>query len=116
MNFTHNPYECGLDAYMDLDADIESMSLPALRASRGKQIHQLVGIVFDEVVEFFDFRVEANDIQVGDVRSQVWSPRYCKFLTLVMMQRDFLADNDSVNIGGKLGKIVDLPFNFDAIA
>ena len=116
MNFTHNPYECGLDAYMDLDADIESMSLPALRALRGKQIHQLVGIVFDEVVEFVDFRVEANGNQVGDVRSQVWSPRYCKFLTLVMMQRDFLADNDSVTIGGKLGKIVDLPFNFDAIA
>jgi len=115
MNFTHNPFECGLDAYVDLDADIESMSLPALRKLHGNHKHQLVGIVFDEAVEFDDFRVDANGRQVGDVRSQVWSPRYRKYLTMVMMQRDFLADNDSVTIDGKLGKIVDLPFNFDAI-
>ena len=115
MNFKFNPFECGLDAFMDLDADIEAMSLEALRAIRGKHVHQLVGIVFDEVVEFDDFRVEHNGQQVGDVRSQVWSPRYSKFLTMVMMKRDFLADHDEVTVDGKLGKIVDLPFNFDAI-
>ncbi len=111
MNFTHNPYECGLDVFMDLDADIDSMSVNALRAIRGKHIHQLVGIVFDEVVEFDTFKVEANGELVGDVRSQVWSPRYKKFLTMVMMKRDFLADNSSITIDGKLGNIVELPFN-----
>ena len=116
MNFTHNPFECGLDIYMDLDADIEAMSLNALRAIRGKHVHQLVGIVFDEAVEFEDFKVEADGEVVGDVRSQVWSPRHQKFLTMVMMKRDFLTDCDSVNVDGKLGKIMDLPFNFDAIA
>jgi len=115
MNFTHNPFECGLDAFIDLDADIEAMSLPALRAIRGKHLHQLVGIVFDERVEFHDFKVEADGRAVGGVRSQVWSPRYRKFLTMVMMKRDFLANNTSVTIGGKLGKIVHLPFDFDAI-
>ena len=117
MNFNHNPFECGLDIYMDLDADIESMSLPALRGLRGgKHVHQLVGIVFDEVVEFDDFRIDAEGVQVGDVRSQVWSPRHQRFLTMVMMKRDFLADHDEVTIDGKVGKIVDLPFNFDAIS
>ena len=111
MNFTHNPYECGLDVYMDLDADIDSMSVNALRAIRGKHIHQLVGIVFDEVVEFDTFKVEENGELIGDVRSQVWSPRYNKFLTLVMMKRDFLANNGSITIDGKFGNIVDLPFN-----
>ena len=48
---------------------------------------------------------------VGDVRSQVWSPRYNKYLTMVMMKREFLADNSSITIDGKVGNIVDLPFN-----
>jgi dimethylsulfoniopropionate demethylase len=115
MNFTHNPFECGLDAFIDLDADIEAMSLTALRAIKGRQVHQLVGIVFDERVEFVDFKIEANGRVVGDVRSQVWSPRYSKFLTMVMMKREFLGNNSSVTIDNKLGKIVDLPFDFDAI-
>jgi len=115
MNFTHNPFECGLDAFIDLDADIEAMSLPALRAIRGKHVHQLVGIVFDESVEFDDFKVEVDGEAIGDVRSQVWSPRYRKFLTMVMMKREFLGSNTSVTIDGKLGKIVDLPFDFETI-
>jgi len=115
INFTHNPFECGLDAFIDLDADIDAMSLPALRAIKGKQVHQLVGIVFDEAVEFDDFKIKVNGQVVGDVRSQVWSPRYRRFLTMVMMKREFLSTNTSVTIGGKLGKIVDLPFAFDAI-
>lgn len=116
MNFTHNPFECGLDAFIDLDADIESMSLPALRAIKGRHVHQLVGIVFDQPVEFDDFKVEADGEAVGDVRSQVWSPRHEKFLTMVMMKREFLHENTSVTIDNNIGKIVSLPFDFDAIA
>ncbi|MEM7563508.1 MAG: dimethylsulfoniopropionate demethylase, partial [Pseudomonadota bacterium] len=115
MNFTHNPFECGLDAYMDLDADLDSISIEALRAIQGKHIHQLVGIVFSQPVEFDDFRIEANGQLVGDVRSQVWSPRYQKFMTMVMMKRDFLQNNDSVMIDGQRGRIVDLPFDPDLI-
>jgi glycine cleavage system aminomethyltransferase T len=116
MNFTHNPFECGLDAFIDLDADIEAMSLPALRAIKGKHLHQLVGIVFDAPVEFDGFNVEVDGQTVGDVRSQVWSPRHARYLTMVMMKRAFLATNSTVTVGGKLGKIVDLPFDFEAIA
>jgi dimethylsulfoniopropionate demethylase len=115
MNFTHNPFECGLDAFIDLDAEIEAMSLPALRKIQGKHVHQLVGLVFDQPVEFDDFKVIADDGVVGDVRSQVWSPRYRKFLAMAMMKRDFLETSQSVTVDGKTGKIVDLPFDFDAI-
>jgi dimethylsulfoniopropionate demethylase len=115
MNFSHNPFECGLDDYIDLDADIDAISLPALRAIRGRHEHQLVGIVFDKAVEFNDFKIEFEGKPVGDVRSQVWSPRYRKYLTMVMMNRNFLANNPSVTIGTEIGKIVDLPFDFDAI-
>jgi dimethylsulfoniopropionate demethylase len=115
MNFSHNPFECGLDAFIDLDADIESMSLPALRALKDKHVHQLMGIVFDEAVTFPDFAVIADDRVVGDVRSQVWSPRYQKYLAMAMMLRDFLSTNQTVTVDGKIGNIVNLPFDFDAI-
>ena len=115
MNFNHNPFECGLDAFIDLDADIDSMSLPALRAIKGQHVHQLVGVVFDQPVEFDDFKVDLDSEVVGDVRSQVWSPRYQKFLTMVMMKRSFLRDHSSITIGAEIGSIVELPFDFDAI-
>jgi hypothetical protein len=72
--------------------------------------------VFDAVVEFDDFKIEVDGVQVGDVRSQVWSPGHLKFLTMVMMKRDFLASNDSVTVSGKFGNIVALPFTFDAVS
>ena len=74
-----------------------------------------MGVVFDQGVGFDDFRIEHNGEQVGDVRSQVWSVRYEKFLCMVMMKRDFLADHDTVNVHGVIGKIVDLPFDFSKI-
>ena len=115
MTYRHNPFECGLDAYIDLDADIESMSLPALRALQDRHQNQLVGLVFDEPVNFENFSVFADGRAVGDVRSQVWSPRYRRYLAMAMMRRDFLREHKSVSVAGKLGNIVDLPFDFDAI-
>ena len=115
MNYSHSPFECGLDAFIDLDADIDSMSLPALRALAGKHLHQLVGLVFEQPVEFAGYAVIADNRVVADVRSQVWSPRYRKYLAMAMMRRDFLAENQSLTVDGKIGRIVDLPFDFDAI-
>jgi len=115
MNYNNNPFECGLDAFIDLDAGIEAMSLPALRALKGKHVHQLMGLVFDQVVAIPDCAILDSGQVVGDVRSQVWSPRYGKYLALAMMRRDYLEHNQSVTVDGKIGTIVDLPFDFDAI-
>lgn len=115
MNYNNNPFECGLDAFIDLDADIEAISLPALRALEGKHVHRLMGLVFDQVVDIADYAIVAGGRVVGDVRSQVWSPRYGKYLALAMMRRDFLEQQQSVTVDGKIGTIVDLPFDFDAI-
>jgi dimethylsulfoniopropionate demethylase len=115
MDSSHNPFECGLDAFIDLDADIESMSLPALRKLKDNSQHLLVGLVFDEAMSFDDSSITVDDRIVGDIRSQVWSPRYQKHLAMVMMKRDFLSLNLSVSINGKIGNIVDLPFDFNAL-
>ena len=115
MNYLHNPFECGLDAFIDLDADIECLSLSALRRVKGRHEHQLMGLVFEQPVDFVDFAVTADGRKVGDVRSQVWSPRYQRYIAMAMMQRDFLNDHKSVTVDGKVGNIVDLPFDFDTI-
>ena len=62
-----------------------------------------------------DFAVSADGRKVGDVRSQVWSPRYQRYLAMAMMRRDYLRQHKSVKVDGKIGNIVDLPFDFDAI-
>ena len=114
MRFDHYPFECGLDEYVDLDADIESMSLPALRHIHGKHENQLSGLLFDEPMTFDDYAIFNNGHAVGDIRSQVWSPRHQKHLCMVMMKRDFLAENQRIEVNGKVGVIVDLPFQFNA--
>jgi dimethylsulfoniopropionate demethylase len=115
MTDAHNPFECGLDAYMDIDADIESISLPALRAIAGKHEHQLVGLVFDQDMVFEDFKIAVDNRIVGEIRSHVWSPRYQKHLAMTMMKRDYLGERDTLTVEGVTARVVDLPFDFDAI-
>lgn len=115
MTDAHNPFECGLDAYMDIDADIESISLPALRAIAGKHEHQLVGLVFDQDMVFEDFKIAVDNRIVGEIRSHVWSPRYQKHLAMAMMKRDYLGERDTLTVEGVTARVVDLPFDLDAI-
>ncbi len=115
MNHHHNPFECGLDAFIDLDADIESISLPALRRIAGNHRHQLMGLVFDEPMQIDDFSITADGVEVGDIRSQVWSPRHRRHLMMAMMKRDYLSVHKSVVVNGTIGRIVDLPFDFATI-
>ncbi|MFA9420407.1 MAG: dimethylsulfoniopropionate demethylase [Gammaproteobacteria bacterium] len=110
MTDAHTPFECGLDAYIDLDADIESLSLPALRAIAGKHQNLLVGLMFEQAME-----IDSGDIRfgaqiVGTISSHAWSPRLGKHLALAMMKRDYLADHQTVEMKGMSGTICDLPF------
>lgn len=116
INRFHNPFECGLDAFIDLDVDTGAMCLPALRAIRGNHVHQLMGLVWDEPMQITDFGIYDSERMVGDIRSQVWSPRHQKHLAMAMMKRDYLADHAPVTLEGKTAKIVDLPFDFTSIA
>ncbi len=115
MNHSHNPFECGLDAFIDVDADIESISLAALRALRGKHRNQLVGLVFDRPMQFDGFAIDSGGREVGDIRSQAWSPRYRRHLAMAMMKREFLDANTSLPVNGTMAQIVDLPFDFETI-
>jgi len=113
MNDLHTPFECGLDAYIDLDADIESLSLPALRTIAGKHQNLLVGVAFEQTMEIDNVDMIFDGQIVGTINSHTWSPRYRKHLALAMMKRDYLADHMTVELSGMQGAIVDLPFTFD---
>ena len=111
IDHTNNPFECGLDQFIKLDADIESLSLPALRALAGQQTQKLVGLIFDQAMAFTDRKVSYNDKIVGEMTSNIWSPRFKKHLAFAMMQSDFLSSQSTIEINGVIGVISDLPFS-----
>ena len=122
MNESHTPLDCGLDAYLDFNADIDSLSLPTLRAMRGKQRQQLVGLIFSEPVDLtpvanlaggFDVFDGANPI--GEISSQVWSFRYRKHLAIAMLDKNFADENDSCWVAGCNASIVPFPFSKQAL-
>ncbi len=115
MTLAHNPFECGLDQFIDIDTDIESLSLQALRRIRGNHLHQLMGLVWDEPMTFARWETEVDNRVVCDIRSQAWSPRYRKHLAMAMMKRDYLQHHDEIEVEGKMARIVALPFDFDQI-
>jgi dimethylsulfoniopropionate demethylase len=112
------PFECGLDSYLNLDADIESLSLPALKAMVGKQTRKLVGLAFDRSPHMQPSRLGGSDIEIdgeiiGEVRSQAWSFRYNKNLALAMLPLSYIDNNDSITIDGQTSSFHSIPFNFD---
>ena len=111
----HNPFECGLDTYIDLDADIEALSLPALRAIAGKHENQLMGLTFDQPMVFHTHSVEFEDRVIANISSHVWSPRFGKHLAMVMIKRDYLTNHSEVEVNGLKGKITGLPFTSEIL-
>jgi dimethylsulfoniopropionate demethylase len=110
-----NPFECGLDQYIKLDANIESLSLPALREIAGKHKQQLVGLLFTQPMNLVDRLIRHNGQTVGEITSAVWSPRYSKHLAFAVMKRDYLEGQSSVEVDGIVGTIEDLPFSLQAL-
>jgi len=112
----NNPFECGLDQYIRLDADIESLSLPALREIAGQHRKQLVGLIIDEKIRLDKTMRSVDGNTIGELTSQSWSPRYRKQLAFAMMNRDYLAENSKIEINGVTAQITTLPFSPETLA
>jgi dimethylsulfoniopropionate demethylase len=122
MNETHTPLDCGLDAYIDFDADIESLSLPVLKKLRGKQTVKLVGLIFQSPVDLsalanlnggYDIKVDGR--HVAEISSQVWSLRYKKHLAIAMVDKTFVQTNTRLSVEGHPCTLHDLPFSKDIL-
>ncbi len=111
MTSQNTPFDCGLDNYINLDADIESLSLPALREAQGKQKQQLMGIILDQPVELNDTLLYHDAHVVGEVTSDVFSPKFGKHLMMAMIDIEYLESHSQIQIAGVQGRICALPFD-----
>ena len=117
MGYDTTPFECGLDKYVSLDADIESLSLDELRTRKSKT--KLIGIVIDRKVNLIDKRVFFGSNVVGKITSDTWSPRYSAFLAFARCELKNLEDAQNLHVKTTSGEvsawITDLPFDFETL-
>jgi dimethylsulfoniopropionate demethylase len=117
MGYDTTPFECGLDQYVSLDADIESLSLEELRTRKSKT--KLIGIVIDRKVNLIDKRVFIGSNVVGKITSDTWSPRYSAFLAFARCELKNLEDAQKLYVkttsGEVSARITDLPFDFETL-
>lgn len=117
MDMGDSPIEAGLERVLSLDADIDSLALPALRAERERgPARRLAGIVVAHG-QGGDAALEPFGIEGGEgseIRSQTFSPRAGTRIAIAMLEAG-LADGDEVRVrrvdGTVAGaRVVALPF------
>lgn len=117
MGYETTPLECGLGQYVNLDADINSLSIEALRNSTPKQ--ELLGLVLDEKCDFSDLNVHIDGEHIGEITSHAYSPKYAVHLAFVNCSLPALASrltlDTNTKAGTKTGQLTKLPFNFDEL-
>jgi len=115
--FETTPFECGLEQYVSLEADIESLSISALRKQGPKT--RLVGLVVNEKIDLDDRHVFYEKEVIGEITANTWSPRYSVFLAYARCDFKRLESLKELNVKSTIGlvkaKICDLPFNFTAL-
>ena len=112
------PFECGLDSYLNLDAQIDSLSLPALREKASKLTRKLVGLSFEKSPDMSasanhigGFDIVENGAVIGEVRSQAWSFRYNKHLAFAMLPVDYVESKNGITIDGQFSEFHPIPFD-----
>ena len=125
MDSRHSPLEAGLGGFLSLDADIETLSLDALRAERAAgPARRLRGLVLDapdDARPFADDPFAPLGDAAGDsfVGTQVRSPRYRTQLATAMLDEP-LASAPALELALADGsraeaRVTDLPFDFAAL-
>ena len=113
MDYEDTPFECGLEKYVSLESDIESLSIEALRKHIPKQ--KLLGLVFDQAAS--DITVLQDNQVIGEIRSQTWSPKYKAQLGFAMLELDSIKNRKNVIVmtdkGPISARLATLPFDFD---
>ena len=92
MDINTNPFELGLDKFIDIDQDFDFVGKEALLAIKKEGVkRQLVGIEIDgEPMSGPNTRfwtIKTNDKAIGKVTSAVYSPRLEKNIALAMIEK-----------------------------
>ena len=119
MDNNDNPFECGLDKYVNLESNIEFLGKKALQKVKLEGIkRKLMGVKIKEKninlteeVKLFD----DNNKTIGYLRSAVYSPKFKMIVGIAMINRDYWNDsqNFKIDINNKVvsGSVCDLPMN-----
>ncbi|MCH2285354.1 MAG: dimethylsulfoniopropionate demethylase, partial [SAR324 cluster bacterium] len=111
------PFECGLDQYVSLDEDIESLSINALRNQKPRT--RLAGLVVNEKINLADRLVMDEKEVIGEITANTWSPRYSVYLAYARCDVKRIEALKELNVKSTTGlvkaEITDLPFNFAAL-
>ncbi|MBX2878476.1 MAG: dimethylsulfoniopropionate demethylase [Granulosicoccus sp.] len=123
MDYSHTPLQCGLDRYCQLDADLPSMSIEALRAQRDAGVPtRLMGLVAPGVPAVSTYnQLIVDDLPVGDITSQSLSARYDAWLGFAMIETELIESLKNGSAEIKLhcydelyeAEMFELPFKLD---
>jgi len=126
MIMSHTLLETGLDRFVNIDDDIDSLSLSAIRKERTKPAERrLLGLALPAaegatpLMRDYKGSVLSSDGEVvGRLGSEVWSPRYQQQLVTVMLEQSYLnqAVLDVQLQSGQVASatVLELPFDFAA--
>lgn len=92
MDYSHTPLQCGLDRFCQLDSDLQSMSIDALREQRAQGVpSRLVGVVAPGVPAASKYcQMLADGEPVGDITSQSLSGRYDAWLAFAYFDTELI--------------------------
>ena len=117
MNYENTPFECGLDQYVNLAADINSLSLDALKNRKPKT--QLVGLLAKERLDLNHSKVFKGNKIFGKITSNAWSPRYSRHLCFARCNVKLLEDSNKTYVESSNKNIevevTNLPFDFKSL-
>ena len=119
MDNNDNPFECGLDKYVNLESNIEFLGKKALQKAKSAGIkRKLMGVkINDKNINLTkeEKLFDDNKKTIGYLRSAVFSPRFKMIVGIAMINRDYckVSQNFKVNINNKevKGLVCALPFN-----
>ena len=112
------PLECGLDKYVNLDADVNFLGKEKLKEVKKQGItRKLMGVKIESkeinVVKSIKIIDEKNN-EIGELRSGVYSPHFGKVIGIAMIFKPYWNNSQSfkIELNGISfdGKVCDLPF------
>ena len=113
-----NPFECGLDKYINLDSDVEFLGKEKLKKIKTEGItKKLMGIIINAKEINISGSVNLTDENnnfTGELRSGVYSPHFKKVIGIAMLKKPYWKVSQSIKI--KINKeyfsgtVCELPF------
>ena len=119
MDNNDNPFECGLDKYVNLDNNIEFLGKKALQKAKSEGIkRKLMGVKIKGKKINLTKEIEMvneNKKTIGHLRSAVYSPRFKMIVGIAMINLEHcnVSQNFKININNKeaSGSVCSLPMN-----